>query len=108
MSNRKKVVIGTACAFLCIVGVALFALLSGECSDTAWARKHILSKLTAEQAATLRPILTMSDQTIACTRFFIYIKNGKEVEVSFLPDEIHGMKFWSTDDNESAARLRER
>jgi hypothetical protein len=106
MSLQKTTTMGIVATLMGLIAIVWFMCESGECADTAYARNRILSILTPEQAKTLRPTVTLSDKNLACTWTFVFVKNGKEVEVSFMPDEVHGMKFYSSDGGETAAWAR--
>jgi hypothetical protein len=76
------------------------------CEASSDARKLILRKLKPEQARTLRtPAMDASGKVVSCPSTFIYTSNGEDIEVSFLVDVIHGLKFSSSDNGQTAALL---
>jgi hypothetical protein len=90
--------------FFCLV-ICLWTYLSwenGKCHQTSVARQFLLEKLPPEQAKTLRSVSTMSDENSNCSMTFVFKKDGKEIEVGGSIDEIHGTKFSSSDDGETA------
>jgi hypothetical protein len=42
---------------------------------------------------------------VTCPPGFVYTSNGKDIEISFLVDAIHGLKFYSSDDGRTAALI---
>lgn len=79
-----------------------FSWASGKCQQTSAARQFLLSKLPPEQARTLRSIATESDEGSECSMSFVFLNDGKEIEVDGLSDEIHGTKFSSSDGGKTA------
>lgn len=78
------------------------------CEASSDARKIILSKLKPEEALTLRiPAMDATGNHVSCPPSFIYTSHGKDIEISFLVDAIHGLKF-SSDDAQTADMLRKK
>ena len=75
------------------------------CEASSDARKFIFSKLKPDEAVTLRtPVMDATGQHVSCPPIFIYTSHGKDIEISFLVDSIHGLKF-SSDDAQTAEML---
>jgi hypothetical protein len=64
-----------------------------QCEASADARREISSKLTAEQARTLKAVATLTDEDGTCSLTFTYAKDGRIAEVTAIVDAIHGLKF---------------
>jgi hypothetical protein len=86
----------------------LFYMTPSQCQESASAYQWISSVLPPEQVASLRRLPTEDEPDPACSLSFSFTQDGKEVGVLALPDLIHGTKFYSSDDDKTAAAIRAR
>ncbi|MFZ6656875.1 hypothetical protein [Undibacterium sp. TJN19] len=86
----------------------LFYKTPSQCQESDSAYQWMLSVLPPEQIASLRRLPMEEDPNPACSLWFSFSQDGKEVIVSALPDLIHGTKFNSSDENKTAAAIRAR
>lgn len=102
-SGRRRFLLATkrlaiTLAALGAAGITGAAILSPtECMDTLEARILIQNRLPPEQVSTLKPVETLSDPR-NCTHSFIFSRRGETVSVDFLPDFIHGTKFYTDEE----------
>jgi hypothetical protein len=96
-----------AMVLVCLFVAILMHQLS-KCGESDDAYAEIAEVLTPAQATTLKRIATEGDSDVECSLWFSYTKNGKAVEVSALADVIHGTKYGSSDDGETANAIYQR
>lgn len=81
---------------------ANFALsVLSRCDTSYYARKKIMSELTAKEKDTVKGVPTLSDESTSCPLYFEYMKEGKHMAVSVLEDIIHGPKMYYEELGES-------